>query len=210
MREKVHGSSVCVPSCVGPIPPLVITKSYFRTKRLLASILQTHMQRHRFVSAAASTSRGDWGLGGGEGPNWGQTFRPLSLGFTQIAPCGKIHGARSSLFKTQRTRTRRPRTIQSHSQSNTARNSANFDRESSRSKSRLFSEREGGKGLFSASSRGTIGTLQKDDVPDDERRCRFDPAAFAQWIWRNGRQLEVYIGRRCAVRGRSACFRYGG
>jgi hypothetical protein len=32
--------SFCVPSCVGPIPPLVITKSYFRTMRLLASMLQ--------------------------------------------------------------------------------------------------------------------------------------------------------------------------
>lgn len=43
---QFHCTMLClkVPSCVGPMPPLVITKSYRWTMRLLASTLRTSME----------------------------------------------------------------------------------------------------------------------------------------------------------------------
>ena len=53
----LHGEQITiytiVPSCVGPIPPLVMTKSYVRTMRLLASTLRPVIQRLRRIQRSS-------------------------------------------------------------------------------------------------------------------------------------------------------------
>jgi hypothetical protein len=67
-----------LPSCVGPIPPLVITKSYFWIMRLLASTLCMPDVSSLLFS-------------GGEGTELGRTFHVLHLESPRFASCHDCH-----------------------------------------------------------------------------------------------------------------------
>jgi hypothetical protein len=108
MSAKNHGPSVCVPSCVGPIPPLVITKSYFRTKRLLASILQstyaTTSLRQR--SSPHVERGGSGGVAGKAKKTWDVHFA-LFVGYhLNSFPANKKKKTRNSLQPLQDTKRR--------------------------------------------------------------------------------------------------------
>ena len=119
---------------MGPIPPLVITKSYFLTIRLLASILQ-----HRQDTTASELLKARKSADSDVHLAFFVRYHLDSLPAMPIALASSPGQKKVHIL---------PPTIQSHSQSSSVQNSLSYAQESSRSGSRLFR----GEGGYSASS----------------------------------------------------------
>ena len=153
----------------------------------------------------------------------GRTYiSPSSSGITSTRFLQRLARSREAFSHKKRAKKKkayaRPtRTIRSRSRNSSVQNSLSFDRASSRSKSRpfvflnYFSQKKKKKKFYPV--RGEIAetgggvVFPQNDIPDDEGPCRFDPSAFAQRVWRNGRQVEEDVGRGRTER-RRACLRY--
>jgi hypothetical protein len=127
-RSGNYGA-VGIPSCVGPIPPVVITKSYFCTMRLLASILR--------LLLLSSRSAGESGR---------RTFRPPRPVLPQCASC-QCHPV------SEKGDNDISRTIQCHSRSNNVQSSLSSGPAFSRSESHHFYKHARGRRAFGCQSK---------------------------------------------------------